>query len=159
MDLTTLFQTAYTVCFILAGVLFATAVFVFFRFNILGVIESLSGIKMPQKRKRSEKNAHVPSAKKRGGGSGDPSTESLVSSKVTPQTGDDGGNTVWLDERETGSLDDIGVDELTGELDKTTGTLDNTELVNDSEAAARAIAAIRFVPQRKVMVIQTKERA
>lgn len=167
MDLTSLFQTVYTVCFILAGVLFATAVFVFFRFNILGVVESLSGIKMPGKKAGATKKGYATvspakAGKKAGKTEQVFSTATLTESKFVPEPEGSVGNTVWMDTRGTSCLGEeeefTEIDIQTGEMESTTGTLDDADFVGGEEAAAKARETIHFMPERKIVVIHTQDR-
>ena len=165
MNLTMLFQTAYTVCFILSGVLFAAAVFVFFRYNIPGVIESLSGIRMPGKRAgaaRKGRGTAPPAGRGRKTRKTEQvfSTATLTESSFAPEPDKRAGNTVWMDTRGTSCLDgaDADMDEQTGELEGTVGTLNGAGLIDGAEAAARARAAIRFVPERKTVIVHSGER-
>ena len=161
MNLTTFFQTAYTVCFILAGVLFATAVFVFFRFNILGVIENLSGIKISGKRGSAAGGAGVAAERKKKNGKTERvlATGSVDAFRSGSEADGTVENTVWMDTRGTSCLEDSGTEYgQTGELESTTGALDADDIIGGAEALAKAKAAIRFIPEKKIVIIHSEER-
>ena len=170
MDLLSVYETIYTVLFVLAGVFFAAAVLVFFRFRVAQAVENLFGVKMPGKRKTSPtptKPVELPEIKalKHSGraaksASKQPAYEGTVTLSVepAPQTASErGSKTVWFDDRATSCLE-TDDSPSTAELGGTTGGLEETDARNlsaDIEAAKRKIG---FRPDVTILKFSSGER-
>lgn len=164
MDIQAVYQIIYTVLFVLAGVFFAAAIFVFFQFKILDVFEDLSGVKI---RKKPGKATGTQSSKRRlVKVSGKKAVASPATGPVpVPQTptAEGGSNTVWLDERQTVNLDESKTEDPATEICKTadmtaTAGLTGAATVSLAGANEDARAALDFRPGARIIVAQSMER-
>lgn len=164
MDIQAVYQIIYTVLFVLAGVFFAAAIFVFFQFKILDIFEDLSGVKL---RKKSGKGTVSQPAKRRLVKAGGKKEETAPITWPVPNsresTAGSGSNTVWLDERQTVNLDESKTEDPATEICKTadmtaTAGLTGAATVSLAGANEDARAALDFRPGAKIIVAQSMER-
>ena len=164
MDIQAVYQIIYTVLFVLAGVFFVAAIFVFFQFKILDVFEDLSGVKI---RKRPGKATGTQPSKRRlvkaGGKKAVTQPETGTAPISQMPSAESGSNTVWLDERQTVNLDESKTEDPATEICKTadmtaTAGLTGAATVSLAGANEDARAALDFRPGAKIIVTQSMER-
>lgn len=154
MNLQSIYQIIYTVLFVLSGVLFASAVFVFFQFKILNVIEAMGivrrGRRGGKKRVNSGNSKAVsekPDKKRRKKSDEEEKTGPLTQSITTE------GETLPKN-REVSSPTEICKTEDMTSTAGLTGALTQSLTSVNEEARQK----LEFRPGVKILVVQSMER-